>query len=267
MRALPFRKYQDFYLRLGFLKLLVHVLPPDRRSTSNDAVDRRLREVLFRASGEANATVLQRCLATEGVASTLHAITPPTVYKILEWGHDIELVTRGNQLTERGLMLRRFSADDTIGSFLAGDGGAWNPFVLDENERACLLYHLLEVDEVTLELAERLAQLPRGLVIEHRAASELTCRSIFAVLERARPNVAPALLPQLRTAFDLATTIAQELGIKDLLADRPQRPRLPKPLKALPRTGSLTRSKAPARARQTTKSADHQTVPRFEQLA
>jgi len=74
------------------------------------------------------------------------------------------------------------------------------------------LFTFLEVDEVRSNSRSVLRSLPRGLVIEHRAASELTCRSIFAVLERARPNVAPALLPQLRTAFDLATDDCTGIG-------------------------------------------------------
>src|SRR5712664_3205219 len=52
MGGLPWVKFQDFYLRLGFLKALVGVLNPQRRSATNDAIYRRLREPLFTAANE-----------------------------------------------------------------------------------------------------------------------------------------------------------------------------------------------------------------------
>ena len=38
MKQLPWTKFQDFYLRLGFLKVLVAAISPDRRSASNNTI-------------------------------------------------------------------------------------------------------------------------------------------------------------------------------------------------------------------------------------
>src|SRR5207247_9121732 len=40
--ALPWTKFQDFYLRLGMLKVLVASLSPERRSSTNDVLSRSL---------------------------------------------------------------------------------------------------------------------------------------------------------------------------------------------------------------------------------
>ena len=47
MRRLPWTKFQDFYLRLGFLKVLVAVLSPQRRSEMNDSIIRKLASPTF----------------------------------------------------------------------------------------------------------------------------------------------------------------------------------------------------------------------------
>src|SRR5262249_47531384 len=62
-------------------------------------------------------------------------------------------------------------------------------------------------------------------------------------------------------------TIAEELGIKELareLGVRP-RPRIPKPVRPGVRR-TMTKAGTVRPQRRTTKNADHQTVPRFEQL-
>ena len=45
--ALPWTKFQDFYLRLGFLKALVAALGTERRSVPTETILRRLRRPLF----------------------------------------------------------------------------------------------------------------------------------------------------------------------------------------------------------------------------
>jgi len=93
MRALPFRKYRIFYLRLGFLKLLVHVLPPIAGAVERCSGPASARSP-FRASGERMQLFFRDVSSTEGVASTLHRDHPRLF--IRSWmGHDIELVTRG----------------------------------------------------------------------------------------------------------------------------------------------------------------------------
>ncbi|HEX8441420.1 hypothetical protein [Archangium sp.] len=281
MQRLPWTKYQDFCLRLGFLKVLVASLGVQRRSVTNDSVSRRLRKPLFESVGSfpallerlpsldessASQTVAQALLQTEACPSWLYGITEKTLYKVLEWGHTVELVTRGNQLTERGVILHLMLPQEQAADFLAGNALAWNPFVLPERERLFFLYHLGELDEVTLELIEALALRERTEMIEARDAGEMTCRALFRVLERCRGRLPPRLLPEFKTAQELALTIARELELEDMLqGERVPVPRLPKPIHIKAHRG-LSLSGASGPRRKTTKNSDHQTIPRFEQL-
>src|SRR6266480_3205157 len=112
MGGLPWTKFQDFYLRLGFMKALVAVLDPHRRSTTNDAVYRRLASPLFDPARDHHSLwslvasrmewyaydpaaappdkplVVEALLVAGECPSLLFAVTRPTVYKILDWGHD-----------------------------------------------------------------------------------------------------------------------------------------------------------------------------------
>src|SRR5687767_6757979 len=131
MPRLPWTKFQDFYLRLGFLKVLVAALSPQRRSALNDAIVRRLETPLFDATPvhvrlwssvqrritwyprrTAGGRTIEHPEVAEALLvfgekeSLLYGITRDTAYKILDWGHDVEFVGRGNQITERGLLLR-----------------------------------------------------------------------------------------------------------------------------------------------------------------
>src|SRR5437879_2893130 len=122
MPRLPWTKFQDFYLRLGFLKVLVAALSPQRRSALNDQVVRRLETPLFDAapkhhqlwtrvqgsiSGYPHKTpggkliqhpeTAEALLVDAMAESTLYGITKDPAYKVLDWGHDVEFVGRGNQ--------------------------------------------------------------------------------------------------------------------------------------------------------------------------
>jgi hypothetical protein len=286
--ALPWTKFQDFYLRLGLLKVLVAVLSPQRRSVANDAIYRRLRAPLTDAAKKHAAlwqqvehsvpwhaeqhaqdhfdkpSVTEALLVADDCPSWLFALTAPTVYKVLDWGHDVGLVGRGNQISERGLMLRLLLPAGATERFLAGDPLAWNPFRLTEAERLFFLYHLGEIDRLTQELISDLAHEDPDRVLESADAGKLTCRALFRVLDRAQADLSPHDLPAFRVAKELACVIAQELELSDLLnqCGGAVVRRLPKPLKVRRRSAMS----APTKARRTTKNADHQTVPRFEQL-
>lgn len=288
MAGLPWTKYQDFYLRLGFLKVLVGALDPNRRSATNEAIYRRLRAPLFedatrhsllwktvsewpawhegsRGRGD-QPTVAEALLVVGNSQSLLYAVTEPTVYKILDWGHDTGLVGRGNQITERGLLLRSLLPGASVENFLAGDVMAWNPFVLTNQERVLLTYHLGEIDGVTAELITDLGSCSGSMVLETLDAGRLTCRALFRVLDQARHELAPRDLPVFRVARDLACTIADELDMKELVADcaGSRTRRLPQAVKRAARRGSPgSPSKSSRKSR---KNADHQTIPRFEQL-
>jgi hypothetical protein len=287
--SLSWTKQQDFYLRLGFLKALVAAMSSQRRSTTKEAILRRLDLALFTGARGRDAlwgrvrsritwydaeedrissdkpTVAEALLVDGDCPSLLFAVTGPTSYKILDWGHDVGFVGRGNQITERGLLLRHLLVQDRIERFLAGEAEAWNPFVLEPMERLLLLFHLAEIDRVTVDLIERLGETDEDGTLESSNAAQLTCRSMFTVLDQAKGDIQPREIPAYRTARELACTIAAELGLSDLLAhcDGPSR-RAPKPVRPSARRSAF--AGANRKERRTTKNADHQTIPRFEQL-
>lgn len=290
---LPWTKFQDFYLRLGFLKVLVAALSPERRSAANDAIIRRLQTPLFdsatrhetlvarlgdlfdgiyprrTSSGKEieHPEVAEAMLAVSSSASALYGITRETAYKILDWGHDVDLVGRANQITERGLLLKSLLSKDRPDEFLAGDVGAWNPLHLTLRERLFFLYHLVEIDLLTVELIRDLGSTDRGAVLESRDAAKKTCLALLRVLEGAEKTLDARDIVAFRTAQELAIAIADEL-------EEP----IPSAWGGVARQlrtmrASRVASKAPGRAgdtgrpaRKTTKNADHQTIPRFEQL-
>lgn len=281
MPGLPWTKFQDFYLRLGFLQVLVAALSPQRRSAANETIYRRLETSLFvpakthrKLLEEALArlpadvhyadagemTVAEAFLIAGDCPSWLYGITRETAYKILDWGHDVGFVAAGNQITERGLLLRHLLREDASQAFLSGNSIAWNPFLLTGPERLFFLYHLCEIDQVTSEIILRLGDLEPGIIVESSKAAEITCSSLFEVLDRARPHLAPRDLPALRTARELACTIARELELSDLLRT------CGGTTGRLPKKRVLSAGAATSPHRRTTKNADHQTIPRFEQL-
>jgi hypothetical protein len=203
---------------------------------------------------------VEKLLTAGDCRSLLYAITGPTAYKILDWGRDVDLIGRGNQITERGLLLRHLLDESRAQAFLAGDASSWNPFPLDLKERLFFLYHLAELDGVIFELINDLGGLPDGTVLESNAAAHMTCSALMRVLSRAVNDVQPRDVLKFRVACTLAYTIADELGMSDearkLIGPLPRKG--PKPLKI-----GAQRGRAP---RKTTKNADHQTIPRFEQL-
>jgi hypothetical protein len=288
MPGLPWTKYQDFYLRLGFLKVLVAVLSPQRRSVANESLERRLKTPLFSSAkqgypalyGEARErlpsgvdfptskkpseppppSVTEALLMAGDSPSWLFAITEETTYKVLDWARNVHFVGPGNQITERGLLLRQLLPEKAAGAFLSGDPAAWNPFILTDIERLFFLYHLCEIDELTAEIVLRLGGLDLHASLESPDASNITCRALFAVLDRSRQRLAPRDLPAFRTARELACAIARELDLSDLVKRcGGMTPRVPKARVLSVRTATSSH-------RKTTKNADHQTIPRFEQL-
>lgn len=293
MGHLPWTKFQDFYLRLGFLKVLVAALSPQRRSSLNDAVVRRLESPLFDSAPEhpelwdrvrgridwyprrtsAGKTIefpeTSEALLVDGsTASLLYGITRDTTYKVLDWGHDLKLVGRANQITERGLMLRHLLPEAPVEQFFSGNVVAWNPFVLTRAERLFFLYHLVEVDRVTIEIIDFLSELEPTSILQSSDAARITCRALFKVLNEAEDAVEPRDIPAYRKARELACTIAVELGLGEFekTCKGSVRRKLPKPVKPSGRRNGLVRGRSGSNARRTTKNADHQTIPRFEQL-
>ena len=280
MAGQPWTKFQDFYLRLGFLKALVGALSPQRRSAANESIIRRVQQPLLALAkgisaelfgnalarlpdgarpkdAESKMTVAEALLIISDCPSWLYGITHDTAYKILDWGHNVGFVGAGNQITERGLLLRQLLPDTHVQHFFAGDPLAWNPFILSDLERIFFLYHLSDIDQLTAEIILRLGEHHTSGILEAPDAGEVTCRALFHVLDRARPTLLPRDLPRFRAARELACTIARELDLSDLLKTcAGSFPRIPKARIPI----------AAASTRKTTKNADHQTIPRFEQL-
>jgi|GEM_PF-2381772 len=289
MPGLPWTKFQDFYLRLGFLKVLVAVLSPERRSATNDAIVGRLQVPLFdptirhpnvhtrvaelfdgmyprrTSSGKEieSPEIAEAMLALDGAESALYGITRDTAYKILDWGRDVQLVGRANQITERGLLLRSFLQTERAERFLSGDPTAWQPLLLTLRERLFFLYHLEEIDSLTVELIGDLGAISGDHVLETRDASRLAIKALFRVLIEAESKLKARDIPAFRTAQELSLTIAAELdepvppgwsGVaRQVLSKRSTR-------------GRARLSDVKSKTRRTTKNADHQTIPRFEQL-
>ena len=279
-------KFQDFYLRLGYLKVLAAVLDPSRRSALNQALERRLTTPLFepaekhkqlwnraahlfpaaqpRVPSKKFVTVGEALLASGGCPSVLFAITPDTTYKILDWGHDVLMMGRGNQITERALVLRALMPMDEADKFLAGDVTAWDPFSLSVAERLFFLYHLGEIDHTMISLIDGLARVEAGTVLEASDAARLLCKTFFDFLSSAEHRLLPRETPRYRVALDLACVIAEELELNDFRKICGGRTASRKIGKAGAKRPGLSRTAESQR--RTTKSADHQTIPRFEQL-
>ncbi len=283
MKELPWTKFQDFYLRLGFLKVLVAVLSPDRRSALNDSIVRRLEKPLFDAKRRSERrpppevtverrgsfqggsdNLVERLLLHGHCASLLYAVTAPTAYKIVDWGRDVGFIGRGNQITERGLLLRHLQDESAAEAFLGGKIDAWNPFPLTLSEKLFLLFHLSEIDGLIFELINDLGSLPRGTIIESHDAARMTSKALLRVLAAAKDDIQPRDVLKYRVACMLASTIADELGMTDMADELigPLRRKGPRKAKfAIAKGRGTGRSQ-----RRTTKNADHQTIPRFEQL-
>jgi hypothetical protein len=294
MKRVAWTKFQDFYLRLGFLKALASVMSLERRSVPNDAIIHRLQSPLFDPATDyprlwtsverffpkvrldekvldwkkkAVPSVAEALLVRDECPSLLFAITGPTSYKALDWGRDVDLIGRGNQITERGLLLRFLLDERQIGAFSTGDVDVWNPFRLSLREKLFFLYHLAEIDGVIFELLLMLGEGDHEeAALESADAARLTCRALLSVLKRTQHKVPPAEVLRFRTASALAATIAEELDMlgeaHDLMGAT--RRKMPKVIK--PRARRATALGGGRKSRKTTKNADHQTIPRFEQL-
>lgn len=290
---LPWTKLQDFYLRLGFLKVLAATLSPERRSATNDSIVRRIERPLFdgieprsplaevaellqRAatkhhSGSTQAAggmeVVEALVADPAVGSALYAVTRDTAYKVLDWGRDVDFIGRANQISERALLLQSFLPRDRTERFLAGDPTTWNPFALSLQERLFFLFHLVEHDLVTVQLIDDLAELAPDTVIEARRAEQMMCAALFRMLETTEKLHDAASVREHRTALELALTMADEVDapIPPRWSRQSARVRLARETKAAMRRPIRPSNKSSV-ARKTTKNADHQTIPRFEQL-
>jgi hypothetical protein len=118
---------------------------------------------------------------------------------------------------------------------------------------------------VILQLTKDLGELPEGTVIEAKDAAVMTSRALIRVLANAKDTVQPRDVLTFRTACELASTIANEVGQSELAMELIGKPRARPPLPVRPSARRLS-TKSGAAPRRANKNADHQTIPRFEQL-
>lgn len=272
MRRFRWTKQQDFCLRLGLLKVLVAVLRTGRFGTPRDQIVGRLKDILFvpapiplaQAAEEALGARVEEGLSrvdalllASGSASWGQAILPTTTYKILEWGQATGLVGNGYRITERGQLLVSLMDQGAIERFMSGDSFAWNPFEITVPERAYLFYHLGEEDELLWQLAMDLGAVEPGRALSAMESYRYTLAGMREVLARAEKAIPMPELPRFRTARELAETIEWELS--------PEGTPPPRSRSALPPPRIPGKSTSGPK-RKTRKNADHQAIPRFEQL-
>lgn len=279
MSTVPFVKQQDFCLRLGLLRALLAVLPSHDRSIDREPILEKLRTLLFAplrtcsaledeatellgerprppGSSRREATVADGLLLTSDAKSWGQPVDAIHVAKILDWGHAAGLLGRGNQITERGRLLRGYFDRDAVAQFLRKDPRAWNPFSMSRCEKTLWFYHLGELDELLWRSAFAVGLEGEGGVVEVGRAHEIVATSMTTLVDRCTKAASMADVPRLRVLRELAKTIESEVGGKAGVVPLQRRRVGP------PRPGRA-RSKS---TRATTKNADHQTIPRFETL-
>jgi hypothetical protein len=294
MTRFPWTKLQDFYLRLGFLKVLVAASSPERRSIFADALIRRLEVPLFVPARNCvdlwnhvgqniswyendhkkgkkldQPSVAEALLVLSGHPSYLYAITKKSAFKIVDWGRDVELLGAGHQITERGLLTRGLIPVSKAEQFFDGDVMAWNPFAMDLREKLLFFYHISEMDHVMLELASDFGDWNIARPMESAEVARFMCNAMLRVVGSAQGHIRNVDVPAYRVASDLARTIAFELGMQTeyqkskLGGSQPSASFVPR----LPPTKKFVGSKPGMISTGFGhKNADHQTVPRVEQL-
>lgn len=272
MSHLRWVKQQDFCLRLGLLKAVVAGMHAGGFGRVRERIVKRFADCMFSPAapelaeaakavlGESPDEPLTRSdalLLTAGGVSWGQPIKKQTAYKAVEWVQTAGFIAGGYRLSERGELWLPLIDQEGAARFFAGDECAWNPYRLSVAERAFLCYHLGESDELLWQLAFDAGQYPVGHVFEARDAYQLTLSGMRKVLERAGDRIPMPELPRLRTARDLAAAIAAEID--------PDSAEVPISRKRLPLKRRLGSGQSEAK-RKTCKNADHQAIPRFEQL-
>lgn len=283
MAGFPWVKAQDFWLRLGLLKALLSVLPQVRKSSQRDQILRELVERYFvpaMRSPELFSQAEQRwgdhLPKSTSVARALLLLSDSTSWgqpidrdsaddrrrlargpaglskipKILEWASALQFMSSGYKVAERGVLLRSLFPEEELSRFKSGDLLAWNPFSISATEKAFFLFHLGEMDAVLLQLAFRVGLLGTGAIVHAAQARSMCADALEMVIGSVGTRISLPDLSRYRTAKQLLLEIRAELQGN-----------------SLPSRGSPRRAaRRPDPGRKTTKRADHETIPRFEQL-
>jgi hypothetical protein len=255
MPPIRFVRYNaDKYQRLGLLKLLVATLDSQRRSTAPEAVRRKLIQLLdLRDDKQENVASLLR---DAGSSSLNFRFTEATAGQILDWGRLLGLVGSGNQITERGLLLRQLMGPETAASLNRADFTR-NPFILTTEEKIYLLYHHLEIDTPLQFLINRLRGFDRDTPVSGIAADKITCFAFYDTLKLMTKYQSSANLLSIKNLREAVGRMAGELELGNEVPIRAP---------ARPRSTSILRAKPGQRDKKRTKTADHEAIPRFELL-
>lgn len=252
--GLKYIKYNsDNYQRLGLMKILVAAIDPQRRSSSPDAITRKIVQLLHLNDEGKKALSLIR---EAGSSSWNFPFTASSVGKILEWGKLLGLLGSGNQITERGLLLRYFMGDGAVQSIKSGDFSV-NPFSLTIGEKLFFLYRHFELDDPLYFLIKRLAAEQANTPISGINADRITCMALYDTLKLHAGVQNSSNLLKTRGLRDLISKMATELRVENVI-----------PVRSLvgPRPNPRLRLKSGQKDKKRTKTADHEAIPRFEML-
>lgn len=245
----------DKLQRIGLLKILVATLDPQRRSVASDLINRKLSDLLYEG-GLSQLSRVESLIRAGDSSSWLFTLPKTQVGQILEWGKLYEFVGAGNQITEKGLLLRQLMGMEAVQSIVRGDFSV-NPFRLSPEERFYFLYRNFEMDPVLFFLIKRLRLETGELPIGGVHAGKITCFALYDSYKLFSGVVGTGNLLPLRDLRDLIGRIVAELGLS---SDIPIQPIL------RPRPPVTVRQKPDQRNRKRTKTADHEAIPRFELL-
>ena len=245
----------DKLQRIGLLKILVATLDPQRRSVTSDLINRKLSDLLYEG-GVSELSRVESLIRAADSNSWLFTLPKTQVGQILEWARLYEFVGAGNQITEKGLLLRQLMGVDAVQSIIRGDFSK-NPFRLSPEEKFYFLYMNLEMDPVLFFLIKRLGLETGESPIGGVHAGKITGFALYDTYKLFSGAVGSGNLMPLRDLRDLIGRIVAELGLS---SDIPIQPSL------RPRPPVTIRQKPEQRKKKRTKTADHEAIPRFELL-
>jgi hypothetical protein len=245
-----FKYNTDKFQRLGVLKVLVALLDPQRRSQATDSIVRNLTKALDlkqpRADREFGDEIEEESrgalLVKEADCTSLNfRFTKKSAYEIINWGKLYGFIGAGNQITERGLLLRHLMGEAAVKSILDNTFEV-NPFRLTLEEKIYFLFRHFEVDTTIHFVIRRIAAESWKEGIRGVEADKIVCRSLYDLYLLSKEN---------RRGFD-AMSLQDEIPLRiGSISQRPSRPNI----------------KPEQKNKKRTKTADHEAISRFEFLA
>lgn len=257
MKVSFFIRYNaDKYQRLGLLKILVALLDPQRRSVSSESINQKLLSMLF-AKAENGLTMAEHLIRKSTCSSWNFRFTKETVKQILDWGQLNGFVGSGNQITERGLLLRHLMGEDAIAAIRSSLFNI-NPFTISREEKIYFLFRQHEIDAPLYFVIKKIAGSRATEVISGINADKLTCLAFYDAYQylSAFKQYSGGLLA-MKNMREMIGRMSRELGLE---AEIPIAPAI------RPVSSTKLRAKEEQRNKKRTKTADHEAITRFEFL-